>query len=92
MGAAALELEQRSIAHGGLIKFARMLRDQFAHHFEMAEFLDRNVLKHVPDAGILDVKRLDPILQRGGQFPSCSTKLLEKVCAKAGVWGSDIDG
>jgi hypothetical protein len=69
-----------------------MLRDQFAHHFEMAEFLDRNVLKHVPDAGILDMKRLNPILQRGGQFPSGSSKLLKEICAKAGVWGSDIDG
>ena len=35
--------------HGGLIKFARMLRDQLADHFEMTEFLDGDVLKHVPD-------------------------------------------
>ena len=74
--------------HGGLIKFARMLRDQFADHFEMAEFLDRNVLEHVPDARVLNMKRLNPILQRGGQFPCGSSKLLEEICAKAGVWGS----
>jgi hypothetical protein len=57
----------------------------------MTEFLDGNVLKHVPDASILDVKRLHPILQRGGQFPGGASKLLEKIGAKASIWGSDID-
>lgn len=57
----------------------------------MTELLDRDVLKHVPDAGILDMKRLDPILERRRQFPGGSTKLLEEVCAKAGVWSPDID-
>src|ERR1700733_11102297 len=90
--ATGLEFEQRSVVDGGLIKFARMLRDQLANHFEMTEFLDRDVLKHVPDAGILDVERLHPILQRRGQFPGRSSKLLEEICAKAGVWSSNIDG
>ena len=78
--------------HGGLVKLARMLRDQFANHFEMTEFLDGDVLKHVSNASILDMKRLHPILQSGRQFARGSSKLLEQVCAKAGVWGSDIDG
>ena len=69
-----------------------MLRDELADHFEMTEFLDRDVLKHVSDAGVLDVKRLHPILQRGGQFAGGASKLLKEICAKAGVWGSDIDG
>jgi hypothetical protein len=34
-----------------------------ANHFEMTEFLDGDVLKHVPDVDIFDVKRLHPILQ-----------------------------
>ncbi len=92
MGTAAFELEQRGIVHGGLVKLARMLRDQLANHFEMAEFLDRDVLKHVPDAGILDVKRLYPILKRRGQFARGASKLLEEISAEAGVWSSDIDG
>jgi hypothetical protein len=69
-----------------------MLRDQLANHFKMTEFLDGDVLKHVPDAGIFDVKGLHPILQRGGQFPSRSSKLLEEIGAKTGVWRSDVDG
>ena len=77
---------------GGLVKLARMLRDEFSNHFQMTEFLDRDVLKHVPDAGVLDVKRLNPILQRGGQFPRRASKLLQEVCAEAGVRSSDIDG
>ena len=77
--------------HGGLIKFARMLRDQFADHFEMTEFFDRDVLKHVPDAGVLDVKRLNPILKRRGQFARGASKLLEEISAEAGIRGSDID-
>ena len=90
--AAAFELEQRSVMDRGLIKLAGMLRDQLANHFEMTEFLDRDVLKHVPDAGVLDVKRLHPILKRRGQFACGASKLLEKVGAEAGVWSSDIDG
>ena len=62
--------------HGGLIKFARMLRDQLADHFEMTEFLNGDVLKHVPDAGIFDVKRLHPVLQSRRQLARGSAKLL----------------
>ena len=78
--------------NGGLVKLAGMLRDQLAHHFEMTEFLDRDVLKHIPNAGILDMERLDPILERRGQFACRPSKLLEEVRAKAGVWGPDING
>ena len=69
-----------------------MLRDQFADHFEMTEFLDRDVLKHVPDAGVLDVKRLNPILKRRGQFARSAAELLEEISAEAGIRSSDIDG
>jgi hypothetical protein len=61
--AAAFEHEQRSVVQGGLVKLACMLRGQLANHFEMTEFLDGDVLKHVPDVDIFDVKRLHPILQ-----------------------------
>src|ERR1700722_17594587 len=90
--AAAFELEQRSVVDGGLIKLARVLRDQFADHFEMAEFLDGDVLKHVADASILDMERLHPILQRRGQFAGCPSKLLEQISAEASIRGSYIDG
>jgi hypothetical protein len=43
--------------------FAGVLRDQLSHHFKVAKLLDRDVLKHVADAGVLDVERLHPILQ-----------------------------
>ena len=33
-----------------------MLGDQFPDHFEMAEFLNGDILKHVADGCILDVK------------------------------------
>ena len=79
MRAAAFDLEQRGIVHGSLIKLARLLRDQFADHFEMTEFLDRDVLKHVPDAGVLDVKRLNPILKRRGQFARGASKRHRQV-------------
>ena len=69
-----------------------MLCDQFSDHFQMTEFLDRDVLKHVPDAGVLDMKRLHPILRRRGQFPGGASKLLEEICAKTRVWRSNIDG
>ena len=62
-----------------------MLGNKFADHFQMAEFLDRDVLKHVADAGVLDVKRLNPILQRRGEFARSPSELLEKICPEAGV-------
>ena len=62
-----------------------MLGDQFADHLKMAEFLDRDVLKHVADAGVLDVERLHPVLQRGGKLARGSAELLEQICAEAGV-------
>jgi hypothetical protein len=92
MRATAFELEQRSVVNGGLIKLARMLGDQLTDHFEMTEFFDSDVLKHVPDTGVLDVKRLNPILKRRGQFAGGASKLLEEISAEAGVWNSNIDG
>ena len=73
---AAIELEQRRVMHRGLVEFARVLRDQFSDHFQMTEFLDGDVLKHVSNSGILDMKRLHPILQRRRQFARGAAKLL----------------
>ena len=78
--------------NGGLIKLTCMLSNQLANHFEVTEFLDCDVLEHVPNAGVFDVKGLHPILQRSGKFPSRSSKLLKKVSAKASVRGTHIDG
>ena len=69
-----------------------MLRNQLANHFEMAEFLDRDILEHVADASILDVERLYPILQGRCQFTRGPSKLLKKVGAKASVGDANIDG
>ena len=49
--------------YGGLVEFAGVLRDQLSNHLKMTELLDRDVLQHVADAGVLDVERLHPILQ-----------------------------
>jgi hypothetical protein len=43
-----------------------VLGDQLAHHFKMTELFDRYVLKHVADSRVLDVERLNPILQGRG--------------------------
>ena len=69
-----------------------MLGDQFADHFKVAEFLDRDVLKHVADAGVLDVERLHPILQRRGEFARGSSELLKKIGAEAGVRSAHVHG
>ena len=85
MRTAAFEIEQRGVVNIGLVDFARMLRDQLADHFEMAEFLDGDVLKHVANAGVLDVEGLHPVLQRGGKFARRSAELLEEERAEARV-------
>ena len=56
--AAALQAKQRRVVDRCLIDFARVLRNEFANHLQMAEFLYRNVLQHITDASILDVKGL----------------------------------
>ena len=92
MRPAAFKLEQRRVVDIGLVDFARVLRDQLADHFEMAEFLDRDVLQHVADAGVLDVERLHPVLQRGGEFARGATELLEQKRAEARVWFAHAHG
>jgi hypothetical protein len=59
-----LKLEERRIMHCCLINLAGVLRDQLAHHLKVAELLDGDVLQHVADRGVLDVERLNPILER----------------------------
>ena len=60
-----------------------MLCQQFADHFEVAELLDRDVLKHVADAGVLDVERLHPILEGRRQFAGCSPESLKEIRARS---------
>ena len=93
--AATLDLEQRSVVNGRLVKLFGMLRNQFADHFEMAEFLDRDILEHVTDASILDVERLHPILQGGSQFAGGPSKLLKKIgnwAAGCQAWINALQG
>ena len=45
-----------------LVNLAGMLRYELSDHLKMAELLHRNVLQHVSDTRILDVKRLHPVL------------------------------
>src|SRR5271170_7794400 len=91
MRAASFKLEDRSVVDGGLIDLTCVLRDQLAYHFKMAEFLDRNVLQHVTDAGIFDVKGLHPVLQCSCQLTSGPSELLEQKLAEAGVGRANID-
>jgi hypothetical protein len=58
----------------------------------MAEFLNRNILQHVTDAGIFDVKGLNPVLQRSCQLTSGPSELLQQKLAEAGVGRTNIDG
>jgi ribosomal protein S18 acetylase RimI-like enzyme len=44
-----------------------MLSNQFTDHFEVAEFLDCDVLQHVADGGVFHMKRLEPKLQGSGR-------------------------
>ncbi len=53
---AALDLEQWGIVYRGFLELTGMLCDQLANHLKVAELLNRNVLKHIADAGILDVE------------------------------------
>ena len=69
-----------------------MLRDQLSNHLKVAELLDRDVLQHVADAGVLDVERLHPILQGSRKFASSSAELLQEICAEASVRGAYNDG
>ena len=54
--------EQRRGINVGLIKLTCVLLDQFAHHLEVAEFLERDALQHVPDRCVCNMKRLHPVL------------------------------
>jgi hypothetical protein len=78
--------------YGGLVELAGVLRYQLSHHFKVAELLDRDVLKHVADAGVLDVERLYPILQGRGKFAGGSAELLQEIRAEASIRGPYIDG
>ena len=78
--------------YGGLVEFAGVLRDQLSDHLKMAELLDRDVLQHVADAGVLDVERLHPILQGRRKFAGGSAELLQKIRAEASIRGANIDG
>ena len=77
MRAATFELEQRRIVDGGLVDLAGVRGDQLADHLEVAELLDRDVLEHVANAGILNVEGLDPVLQCRGQFAGGTPELLQ---------------
>ena len=63
----------------------------FANHLKMAEFLDRDVLQHVADAGVLDVEGLHPVLQGRRKFAGGSAELLQEIRAEASVGGAYID-
>ena len=68
-----------------------MLRDELSDHLEMAELLHRDVLQHVANAGILDVKGLHPVLQRRGELAGRATELLQQECTEARIGLADLD-
>ena len=57
----------------------------------MAKLLDRDALKHVADARVLDVERLHPILQGRLKFAGGSAELLQEIRAEASIRGPYID-
>jgi hypothetical protein len=57
----------------------------------MAKLLHRYVLQHVADASVLNVERLDPVLQRRRQLAGCATELLQQKCAEACIRLADLD-
>ena len=68
-----------------------MLRDQFTNHLEMAEFLHRDVLQHIADAGILDVEGLHPVLQCRSELACRAAELLQQEGAKARIRLANLD-
>jgi hypothetical protein len=44
----------------------------------MAEFLHRDVLKHVADARVFDMERLNPILEGSRQLAGGATELFQQ--------------
>jgi hypothetical protein len=53
-----------------------VLSDELSDHLEMTEFLHGNILQHVADAGVFDMKGLNPVLQRGCELPGGASELL----------------
>ena len=85
MRAATFELEQRRIVDLGLINFPGVLSDQMSDHLEMAEFFHGDILQHVAQAGVFDMKGLHPVLQRGGEFARGAAELFEQESSKLRV-------
>jgi hypothetical protein len=68
-----------------------VLGNKLTYHLKMAELLHRDVLEHIADAGILDVEGLHPILERRGQFASCTPELLKQKGSETSIGLSDLD-
>ena len=77
--------------YGGLVEFAGVLRDQLSHHLKVAELLDRDVLKHVTDAGVLDVETIAPNIAGPPSVAGGSAELLQEIRAEASIRGPYID-
>jgi hypothetical protein len=57
----------------------------------MAEFFHRYVLQHVADAGIFDVERLNPVLQRRRELACGAAELLKQKGSEPGVRLTNLD-
>ena len=91
MRAATFHFEDWRVVNRSLIDLAGVLRDELSHHLKMAKLLDGDILQHVADPGVFDVKGLHPVLQRGGQFAGGAAELLEQKLAKGSVGFPNID-
>src|SRR5665213_1325785 len=91
MRADALHRKEGRFVDFRLVDLARVLRYEFADHFEMAELFHRDILQHVADACVLDMEGLYPILQSRSQFSGCTAELFEQKLAELGIWLADIN-
>jgi hypothetical protein len=67
-----------------------MLGNQLPDHFEVAEFFNGDILKHVADGRVLNVKGLNPVLKSGCEFACGAAELFEQIGSKFGVWLADV--
>jgi hypothetical protein len=51
----------------------------------MTELFHRDVLQHIANAGVLDMERLDPVLERSGKLSGRAAELFKKILSEAGI-------
>ena len=68
-----------------------MLSDEFSDHLKMTELLHGDILQHIANACVFDMKGLHLRLQRGCELAGGASELLQQKSSKACVWLADLD-